>query len=350
MTKDNKIGYAVAGLGVGKTHVESALQYEKCRLVAVCDIVQSKLDAVTEKNPDVIGYTDFDEMLKNPEIDVISICLPSGMHAEFAIRAMNAGKHVLIEKPIDITVEAAMKIEETRKLTGKKVGCIYQNRNHAVMKPLRAAIAEGRLGKIFLGTFAVKWYRAQSYYDGATCWHGTWEMDGGGSLINQAIHTLDLMQWLMGEPESVTSTMSINAHKIDTEDLTASIVKFKSGATATFLSTTCCYPGLSTDIQIYGTKGSIELDADVLKLWKIEGEDERDEEDMLDRYGRGNRVACAYEEGLKYGHVTQIEDMVDAIIEDRDPQVTPMEAIKAVRIIEAIYKSARTGETVYFKD
>lgn len=348
MTKDNKIGYAVAGLGVGKAHVEAALGYDKCRLVAVCDLVTDKIKSVTDKNPEVIGYTDFDEMLKNPDIDIISICLPSGMHAEYAVRALEAGKNVLIEKPIDITVEAAKKIEEARIRTGKKVGCIYQNRNHAVMKPLKAAIDGGKLGKIFLGTFAVKWYREQSYYEGAQCWHGTWEMDGGGSLINQAIHTLDIMQWLMGEPESVKSEMSVNAHKIETEDLTASVVRFKSGATATFLSTTCCYPGLSTDIQIYGTKGSVELDADVLKLWKIEGESERDEEDMLDRYGRGNRVACAYEEGLKYGHVTQIEDMVDAVIEDRDPQITPVEAMKAVRIIEAIYRSARTGETVYF--
>ena len=172
-------------------------------------------------------------------------------------------------------------------------------------------------------------------------------MDGGGSLINQAVHTLDIMQWLMGEPASVHSTMSINNHNIETEDLTASVVRFKSGATATFVSSTCCYPGLSTDIQIYGTKGAVEVNADVLKLWKIEGEDERDEEDMLDRYGRGNRVACAYD-GSKYGHVTQVEDMVDAVIEDRDPQIMPTESMKAVRLIRAIYKSAQTGETVYF--
>ncbi len=347
MTKDNKIGYAVAGLGVGKTHVESVLQYDKCKLIAVCDIAVEKIKSVTDKNPEVLGYTNFDEMLKNPEIDIISICLPSGMHAEYSVKALESGKNVLIEKPIDITVEAAMKIEKARLSTGKKVGCIYQNRNHAVMRPLKNAIDNGKLGKIFLGTFAVKWYREQSYYEGEHCWHGTWEMDGGGSLINQAIHTLDIMQWLMGEPESVTSTMSINAHKIDTEDLTASIIKFKNGATATFLSTTCCYPGLSTDIQIYGTKGSVELDADILKLWKVQGEDERDEEDMFDRYGKGNGVACAYEPGLKYGHVTQIEDMVDAVIEGRDPQITPLEAIKALKLIEAIYKSARTGETVY---
>lgn len=347
MTKNNKIGYAVAGLGVGKIHAESALEYEKCELVAVCDIIQSKMDLITKKNPSVIGYLNFDEMLTNPEIDIISICLPSAMHAEFAVKSLEAGKHVLLEKPIDITVGAAMKIEHARVKTGKKVGCIYQNRNHAVMKPLKTAIEDGILGKIFLGTFAVKWYREQSYYEGELNWHGTWEMDGGGSLINQAVHTVDIMQWLMGEPLSVTSTMSINNHAIESEDLTASIIKFKNGATATFVSSTCCYPGLSTNIQIYGTEGSVEIDADVLKTWKIRGQDECEQEDMLDRYGKGNRIACTYDNS-KYGHVTQIEDMVNAVIEDRDPQVTPLEAIKALKIIEAVYTSARTGQTVLF--
>lgn len=346
MTANNKIGYAVLGLGVGMAHVEAALNYEKCELVAVCDIVPEKLKKVTDAHPEVTGYTDFEELIKDERVDVISVCLPSGMHADFAIRAMEAGKNVLIEKPMDIHAEAVMRIEEARGRTGMKVGGIYQNRNNAVMRPLKAAIEQGRLGKIFLGTFAVKWLREPSYFEGAHSWHGTWAMDGGGSLINQAVHTLDIMQWLMGKPVSVTSRMAICDHNIESEDLTASVFTFENGATATFVSTTCCYPGLSTDIQVYGTDGSVEIDGDKLKLWKIKGEDERDEEDMLDRYGRGNRIACAYEPGTKYGHVTQVEDIVDAVLENRDPQIMPMEAIKAVKLIEAVYESARTGKTV----
>ena len=346
MTENNKIGYAVLGLGVGKIHVENALNYDKCELIAVCDLVQEKVKAVTDAHPEVTGYLDFEDLIKDKRVDIISICLPSAMHAEYAIRAMEAGKHVLIEKPMDIVPEAVLKIEQARQRTGMKVGGIYQNRNNAVMKPLKAAIDSGKMGKIFLGTFAVKWLREKSYYEGDLSWHGTWAVDGGGSLINQAVHTLDIMQWLMGKPVSVTSRMSINNHNIESEDLTASIFTFENGATATFVSSTCCYPGLSTDIQVYGTKGSVEIDGDSLKLWKIEGEDECDEEDMLDRYGRGNRVACAYEPGTKYGHATQVEDMVDAVIEDRDPQIMPMEAIKAVKLIEAVYTSARTGKTV----
>lgn len=340
--KMGKVGYAVLGLGVGRIHVKRALNYEKCELVAVCDVVKERVDEVISEHPQVTGYTDFDELIKDERVDIISICLPSGMHAEYAIRAMEAGKHVLIEKPMDITSDKIMLIEQARKRTGVKVGGIYQNRNNAVMKPLKDAIDSGRLGKVFLGTFAVKWYREQGYYEGLHSWHGTWALDGGGSLINQAIHTLDIMQWLMGKPVSVSSRMSVYDHNIETEDMTASVITFENGATATFVSSTCCYPGLSTDIQIYGTKGSIELNGDCLKLWKIEGQDELDEEDMLDRYGMGNRIACAYD-GSKYGHATQVEDMVDAVLDDREPQITPCEAIKAVRIIEAIYKSARNG-------
>ncbi len=346
MTKNGKIGYAVLGLGIGMAHVDAVMASDKAELVAVCDLRDDRLRSALEVCPSAIAYKSFDELIANPEIDIVSICLPSAMHAQYAVKAMENGKNVLIEKPIDISVKAAMTIEEARLRTGMRVGGIYQNRNHAVMKPLKKAIDSGALGKIFLGTFAVKWYRDQAYYEGDTAWHGTWAMDGGGSLINQAIHTLDIMQWLMGEPVSVTSEYNVYAHDIETEDLTASLVRFKSGATATFLSTTCCYPGLSTDIQIYGTDGAVEIDADVLKTWKQKGMDERDEEDLLDRYGRGNRIACAYD-GSKYGHVTQIDDMIDAVLEGRDPQIMPLESIKAIRLIEAIYESARTGKTVY---
>ena len=198
---------------------------------------------------------------------------------------------------------------------------------------------------MILGTFAVKWFRDQNYYD-AGGWRGTWDMDGGGSLMNQAVHTVDLMQWLMGDVHSVTSTSGIYNHTIETEDLTASIVKFKSGSVATFVSSTCCYPGLSTDIQVYGTNGSIEVDGDALKLWKINGGDKLEETDMLEKYGAGNGAAVALDPLLVLGHAVQVEDMISAVIENRDPLIVPLEAIKSVRIINAIYESAKTGKEI----
>ena len=343
---DKKIGYAVVGLGVGKNHADAAYKSQNADLIAVCDLIEEKLEKAKEKYEGVLTYTDFDEMLKNPDIDIVSICLPSGMHAEFAVRALEAGKNVLVEKPIDITVEAAQKIEEARIRTGKKAGVVHQNRNNIDMAPMLDAIRSGKIGKVILGDFAVKWYRTQEYYDNGG-WRGTWEMDGGGSLMNQAVHTIDLMQWMMGDVESITSQMGIYNHDIKTEDMTASLIKFKSGAVATFISTTCAYPGIRTGIKIYGTKGSMEADGDTLELWKFMDAPEDEEKEMLDKFG-GNGSAAALDPTLCLGHASIVEDMILAVRDDRDPQIVPTEAIKSVKIVNAIYESARTGKTIYF--
>lgn len=339
-----KIGYAVVGLGVGCAHVDGVKNSTHGTLVAVCDLLQEKLDKIIEKSPDTLAYTNFDEMLTNPDIDIVSIALPSSMHAEYAIRAMEGGKHVLIEKPMDITVEQASKIDTVRIKTGKKVGIVHQNRNNASMIPMKAAIEVGRIGKIFLGNFAVKWYREQEYYDNGG-WRGTWDMDGGGSLMNQAVHTIDLMQWLMGDVESVTSTMNICDHTIETEDLTVSIIKFTNGATATFVSTTCAYPEICTDIQIYGTGGSMEADGENLKLWKFKDAPESEEKEMFEKYGTSAGAVSSLT--VFNGHNYVVEDMINAIYEDRNPQIVPSDGIKAVKIVTAMYESAKTNKTVY---
>ena len=341
-----KIGYAVVGLGVGRTHCDSAYNSQNADLVAVCDLLENRLEAAKKAYDGVLTYTSFEEMLKNPDIDIVSIAVPSGLHAELAVLALENGKNILVEKPIDITVENAMKIENARVKTGLKVGVIHQNRFNAVMKPVKEAVDSGKIGKLILGSFAVKWFRDQNYYDNGG-WRGTWEMDGGGSLMNQAVHTVDLMQWLMGDVLSVTSSMGIYSHKIQTEDLTVSIVKFKSGAVATFTSSTCCYPGICTDIQLYGEKGSIEIDGDILKLWKIMGDDSFEENTMLETYGAGNGAAAALDPALIMGHAFQVEDIISAVIEDRQPLVIPLDAIKSVRIINSIYESARTGKEIF---
>lgn len=342
-----KIGYAVVGLGVGMRHAEAAANSKNANLIAVCDLKQEKLDKIKERYPETLTYLDFDEMLKNPDIDVVSIAVPSGMHADFAVKAMKAGKNVLVEKPVDITVEAALRIEKARQETGMKAGVVHQNRYNPDMPLMHDAVVSGKIGKVLFGDFAVKWYRTQDYYDNGG-WRGTWEMDGGGSLMNQAVHTIDLMQWIMNsDVESVTSQMAVYNHKIDTEDFTASLIKFKSGAVATFISTTCAYPGISTDIKVYGTNGSMEADQDELKLWKFKDAPEGEEEEMLKKY-TGNAAAAALDPTLCLGHNYVVEDMISAVLDDRDPSILPMEAIKSVRIVNAVYESARTGKTIYF--
>jgi len=342
-----KIGYCVAGLGIGKAHVAAAASNPNVDYLVICDIDETRLNAVGEKYPQAVRYNSFEKMLEDPRIDIVSVALPSGMHAEYAVKALKAGKNVLCEKPIDITVEKALTIEAARIETGKKVGVIFQNRNNAVMREAKKAVEEGKLGKLILGTFAVKWYRDQPYYD-AGGWRGTWGMDGGGSLMNQSVHTVDLMQWLMGDVESVQGHYTIANHNIETEDLTTSVIKFKNGALATFVSTTCCNPNRGTYIQVYGADGCIELNGDKVEAWKPAGVTAEEEAAIIAKYDKGNAAAVAADPTLVIGHASQVNDMIDAVINDRDPQVGPMEAMKAVRIINAVYESSRTGKVIYF--
>lgn len=339
---DGKIGYAVLGLGIGMAHAEAAHLSENAVLCAVCDIDKNRLDEAISMYPEAAAYSSFEYLLEDKRVDIISICLPSSMHAQYAVRAMKAGKHVLIEKPVDITPERAEFIMVAEHQTKMTAGVVHQNRFNLNMYPIKQAIESGRMGKLFLGSFAVKWYREQSYYDRGG-WRGTWEYDGGGSLMNQAVHTVDLMRWLMGNPVSVTSHAGIVNHKIDTEDLTASLIKFESGAVATFVSTTCAYPGISTEICLYGTDGTIEADGDTIKLWKMRNSSDRDkeEEDVLRHYAGGNFAAASFEPGKLFGHRYVVEDMILAVRDKRAPMVTVKDAVDSLKIVEMIYRSAK---------
>ena len=345
------VGYAVVGLGVGKAHVKGAIAAEGCKLVALCDIRPEQLANAQATIPgaeDARTYTDFAEMLKDPEIDVVSVCTPSGLHADMAVQALRAGKNVLVEKPMDIAVDKILMIEKARQETGLKVGGIFQNRRNAIMEPFKAAVDSGRLGEIYAAFFRVNWHRDDNYFLANGGWRGTWAMDGGGSLMNQGVHTVDLMQWLLGDVESIKSNMRVVNHKIETEDFTQSTVKFRSGTVATFISTTCAYPGMGTELQVTGTNGSIHIDGDKVIAWRIKGDDmAREEAEMKEKFG-GKGSENTADHTVVRGHAYQIQDMVDALRFDRDPMVGPMEATKAVRIINAVYESARTGEEIVF--
>jgi len=348
---EKTVGYAVVGLGVGKAHVKGAIAAQGCKLVALCDIRPEQLDNARENIPgaeEAALYTDFAEMLKNPDIDVVSVATPSGLHADMAVQALRAGKHVLVEKPMDITVDKILMIEKARQETGLKVGGIFQNRRNAIMEPFKAAVEAGRLGEIYAAFFRVNWYRNDGYFLQNGGWRGTWAMDGGGSLMNQGVHTVDLMQWLLGDVESIKSNMRVVNHEIETEDFTQSTIKFKSGTVATFISTTCAYPGMGTELQVTGTEGSIHIDGDRVVAWRIKGDDmEAEEAEMKEKFG-GKGSGNVADPTIVRGHPYQVQDMVDAVRFDRDPMVGPMEATKAVRIINAVYESARTGKEIIF--
>ncbi|MCI6907618.1 MAG: Gfo/Idh/MocA family oxidoreductase [Clostridiaceae bacterium] len=351
----NNIGYAVLGLGIGSSHVKGTAELRGGRLVAICDLKTDRLEKVSSElaaeGVTVKTYTNYAEMLRDPEIDAVSIATPSGMHAEHAIMAMRAGKHVLIEKPIDVSVARAEEIVRVWKMSGVKASCVFQCRRWPCVDEIRRVLAEGKLGDVFSGFFRVNWNRSDEYFAGATiasgeAWRGTWAWDGGGSLMNQGVHTADLMQWLMGGVESVTSVTKIFNHSIETEDFTSSIVKFKNGAIGNLVSTTCNGGKTSTDVQIFGTKGSIAMDAGKITSWVVPGEDEAE---MIARYADGG-AAVTKNAAAATGHAFHIQDLVDAIREDRKPYIQPDEALDALKVVLAVYKSAREGREVFIRE
>lgn len=351
MAQAKEIGFGVVGLGMGSYHADAIIKAKGARLVAVCDIDEDRLNREVEKYK-VKGYENYEDMLKDPEVEVINICTPSGMHVDMAVPAVKAGKNIIVEKPVDIRVEKIDELIEEGKNAGVKMGAIFQSRTTPLNKRIKDVIEKGRLGKLIGVHAMLPWYRAQSYYQGRHgSWKGTWNMDGGGSLMNQGVHTVDLLQWIAGRVKSVFGAFGVFGHDIEAEDKTAAILKFENGAVGTLTTTTCAYPGLSQIVLIHGDKGTISWGEDQLNSWKIQGEREKEEEaEMLSLYGprekRGGTTASDPMAVGSSGHVGLVEDMVQAILENREPMISIESAKHAVEIINAIYESGRTGKEV----
>ncbi len=348
---EREIGFGVLGLGMGTHHCRALAYAEGARLVAACDVDPVRLEAAV-KEFGCKAYADYKDMLADPEIEVISVVTPSGMHLEHSLQAARAGKHILIEKPIEITPGKIQQLIDGIAETGVKCGCIFQSRTKPLYIKMREAVQAGRLGKL-TGMYSVlPWYREDSYYSGEHgSWHGTWELDGGGSLMNQGIHNLDLMIFLCGPVRSVQAKHGIYGHDIETEDTLAAIIHFESGVLATLSTTTCCYPGLPGQYLIYGTKGCLHADERGLIEWRIAGENEAEESKaMLAEFGpsKASHAVAADAMAVEFlGHIVLTADLAAAIHEDREPMVPLQEARKAPEVACAIYESARTGKEVF---
>ncbi len=347
-----EIGFGVVGLGMGAYHASAIKQSKGARLVALCDADEERLNK-TNENFKVKAYTNYNDMLKDKEVDVVNICTPSYLHVDMAILAINAGKHIIVEKPVDINVDKINKLIEVGNKAGVKMSAIFQSRTYPLNKRIKEAIDTGRLGKIIGLHGLLPWYRAQSYYQGKHgSWKGTWEKDGGGSLMNQGVHTVDLLQWFGGRVKSVFGAFNVYAHNIGAEDTTVAVLKFENGAIGTLATTTCAYPGLPQQILLYGENGTISKEEEELKVWKIKGEKEKEEEsEMLSLYGSQEKrnVTTASDPMAvgSSGHIAFIENMVNAILNDEEPLVTIESAKHAVEIVTAVYESGRTGKEVF---
>jgi UDP-N-acetyl-2-amino-2-deoxyglucuronate dehydrogenase len=262
MTKEFRFGIIGCGV-ISRTHADEIGKIKGAKLVAVADVAEDCARNIAEAYG-VDYYTNYLDLLKRVDIDIVNILTPSGLRAEIAMAGAQHGKHIIAEKPIDVTYEKAAKMIEACKEAEVKLAVISQHRFDTSTVEVKHLIEEGKLGKLVLGECAVNWYRTQGYYDSGA-WRGTWDMDGGGALMNQSIHTIDLLQYLVGPVESVFAHTATLAHeRIEVEDVAVATVKFKSGALGTIVGTTSAYPGLSSRFEVFGTTGSAVIEHDKL--------------------------------------------------------------------------------------
>jgi predicted dehydrogenase len=340
----SSVGAAVIGLGRGRTHVKAILKAQGAELIAVCDKNQAAADKFAEEFG-ADAYTDLSEMLKRDDIDLVHVCTPSGLHTEMLLQIAEAGKHAITEKPLDITLERIDSAIEAFASRGLHLGCIFQIRLMPAIQEMKKAVDAGRLGTLVLANAHVKWFRTQEYYDQNGGWRGTWAWDGGGSLMNQAVHTIDLLQWMMGPVQSVVGHAKVSAHRIETEDLGVALVKFASGAVGTIVGTTAAYPGFGSSLELFGSDGGIAMKENLITDWKIRGDRMAEEEtDMRNRFGELSEAKAALQADTTD---KQIQDMIDAVRFNRPPLITGREGRDAVEIVLAIYESSRTGKEIF---
>ncbi|MCU0315733.1 MAG: Gfo/Idh/MocA family oxidoreductase [Fimbriimonadaceae bacterium] len=345
--------FCVLGCGViHENHCDAITKTDGATLSVVVDEVASKAQAVGEKYG-VKHATSLDEVWD--DFDAIAICLPSGLHAEYGIRAAAKGKHVLTEKPIDIKLKAAKALVSACESTGVKHACISQHRFAKDINRLREAVLSGELGKMIQGDAYIKWYRTQQYYDSGD-WRGTWALDGGGCLMNQGVHYVDMIQWVMGGVESVQANVQTLAHDIEVEDMAQALVTYKSGAVGVILGSTSVFPGMAERLEVHGTYGSAIIEGDRFKLWQVDeaqaqaglygGSVNKQPTPSLhvvshdEQSGSGSSDPSAI---WGHQHQMQIEDFVRAVADDRDPVMTCRDAIEPLKVILAIYESSRLG-------
>jgi predicted dehydrogenase len=342
------IGFGIIGCGmISNFHARAIADTRGAKLVACYDRTAAGADRLAA-SAGCHAYDDLDAMLANPYIHVVTIATPSGAHMEPCLAAARAGKHVIVEKPLEITLKRCDAMIEACEKAGVVLSTILPSRFHDSSQELHKAVAAGRFGKLTLGDAYVKWFRSQAYYDSGS-WRGTWELDGGGALMNQAIHSVDLLTWIMGPVVEVRAMTGLLAHeRIKVEDVALATVRFASGALGVIEATTAAYPGYLKRIEIHGSEGSAALEEEDLVKWDFLKKKPRDETilaAMQNRKSGGGGAADPAAIG-HHAHAKQFRDVLQSIKKGVKPGIDGHEGRKSVEIILAIYKSAETGRAV----
>ena len=336
------IGIGIIGTGsIVHTYVKCIQELEGAVLIGLYT-ESSRRVAPAEKLFKATVFNDVQEFLNVPELDLVCICNKSGLHGEMAIRCALSGKHVLSEKPLEVTTqkidEVILACEENEVI----LGCVLQNRCTDDYKAVESVVKRGLLGKLLLGNAHINWYRSQEYYV-KNPWRGTMKLDGGAAFMNQGIHTIDLLLNLMGGVTSVFGNMNTMMHDIEGEDVGTGILNFQNGAIGTITAGTALFPGYPERLEIFGKKGSILMEGGKIREWNVEGVRAPDD--------RGsNKDLSGAADPTNIGHLNHkivLEDMVAAIKENRKPMVDGREARKAVEVITALYRSSEKEKLVY---
>jgi len=338
-----EVAFGIIGCGaIAPWHIEAIRASRGGRLVAVADPDEAKARKVAEEHG-VVAYTDYHQMLCRPDIDVINICTPSGKHMEAALAAVRAGKHIVVEKPLEITLERIDAILREADAAGVKVSAVFQRRFQETTRRIKRAIDDGKLGRVVLANMANEGHRSQSYYDSGA-WRGTWALDGGGALMNQAIHGVDLLLYLMGPVESLSAYTGTLARRIEVEDTVVASLRFRNGTLGTIVAATSVQPHNPFRCEILGDSGSVRIEGESITAWHVDGEGEAAV--VLPEAPKKLTAATGSFAFSLEGHTGQIQDVIDAIRENRNPSVDGREGRRAVELVLAIYESGRTGRPV----
>ena len=334
-------GFGIVGAGnIADVHAEAIGALPNARVVAVHS--RSLESATTLANRfDARAHDTLDTFLAAPGLDIVCVCTPSGAHLEPAVAAAEAGKHVVVEKPLEITSKRSQQIIAATQKAGVKLATIFNSRFADAHVRLKRALEAGELGTLLQGDTFVKWYRTQDYYDSGG-WRGTWALDGGGALMNQGVHQVDLLLWLMGPVAEVFAyAATLNHERVEVEDTLVATLRYESGALGVLTAATSLYPGQPKTLEIHGTKGFVRVKDDEVDKWQVDDEEEEGggEEKSVGTFS--DPMALSFE-----NHRRQLEDFLHALEEDATPLVDGQAGLNAVELIEAIYRSADSGQPV----
>jgi len=317
------VGFAVVGLGMGANRARQVASTPGAKLVAVCDVDRARLDKVVAEHG-CGGTTDYHQLLGRDDVDVIYVMTPSGLHARVAIDAAQAGKHVITTKPIETTLEKADAMIAACDQAGVHLLVDFGNRYNADTNKIKAALDRGLFGDLILAEARLKWYRADAYYNASWhAWHGTWELDGGGSLINQTVHDVDLLCWFMGPPETVRGRIGVYNHDIESEDMSLAMLHYPSGAEGVIVCTTTFPDSHPAGVELHGTVGGVVYRGGEITFWKTAGDVDVEIPPC---------PACA------------ADDMVKTLREGQPLWCDAREGRKSLAVIRAVYESALNGE------